>query len=130
MTRMTKCLLILFLLTAAGCSGTGEYLAQSGTTVDLSRNNYRVVRHNAVGTSYGFWLLGFLPITFPSHTTAMIDLYDNAQLVEGKAQALVNVTQDRSYLYLILFGIPSLTVRADIIEFTDEQSPSGNKLRY
>ena len=120
-------LALLLLLGAAACSNMGDFPATSGTNIDLSHNNYRVVRSNVVGTSYGFWLLGFIPITSPSHTSAMSELYDNAGVVEGKAQALVNVTQDHSYLYLILFGIPSLTVRADIIEFTDSPSQSDSQ---
>ena len=121
---------ILLLLTLfCGCSGTSDFPVTSGTNVDLSRNNYRVVRSNAVGKSYGFWLFGFIPVTSPSHTSAMSDLYENARMETGRAQALVNVTQDRSFLYLILFGVPSLTVRADIIEFTDP-SPTSGSLQY
>jgi hypothetical protein len=112
--------LLILLLAFGGCSGKGVFKVSSGTQVDLSRKNYRVVKSNAVGTSSGFRLLGIIPFASPSYTSAMSDLYKDAKVQDGSANALVNVTQEESGLYLILFSIPKLTVRADIIEFTDE----------
>lgn len=111
-------LMCLFLV---GCASTGIFPHATGTTVDLSRKNYRIVKTNAVGESAGFSLLGFIPLSAPTYTGAMSDLYSKAGLEAGKAQALANVTQERSSRYLILFSIPKLTVRADIIEFLDEK---------
>jgi len=111
------CLLIMFL--AVGCTSTGTYPATSGTQVDLSRKNFRIVKANATGSSSGFKLLGFIPITAATYSEAMSELYNNAGVTEGTAQTLTNVTQENSTLYLLLFSIPKLTVRADIIEFTE-----------
>jgi hypothetical protein len=113
---VSLCLLVTFL---AGCSSTGTFPQTSGTQVDLSRKNFRVVKANAVGSSTGFKLFGFIPFAAPTYTGAMSRLYKNAGLTEGKAQTLTNVTQERSNLYLVLFSLPKLTVRADIIEFTE-----------
>jgi hypothetical protein len=88
--------------------------------VDLSRKNYAIVKANAIGESSGFSLLGIIPFAAPKYTDAMSDLCSKAVMSEGKAHALVNVVQERSSIYLILFSIPKLTVRADIIEFLDE----------
>jgi hypothetical protein len=112
--------LALFATIASACA-RNVVLPQSTTTqVDLSRKNYNVVRSNAVGASRGFSLLGVVPIIPTSYTNAMSDLYEEAGMKEGKAQALVNVNQETATLYLVVFSLPKLTVRADIIEFTGE----------
>lgn len=111
-------LMCLFLV---GCASTGRFPHETGTRVDLSRKNYCIVKTNAVGESAGFSLLGFIPLSVPRYTEAMSDLYSKAGLEAGKAQALANVTQEKSSTYLILFSIPKLTVRADIVEFLDEK---------
>ena len=108
------------LIVFSACSRVGSFPHSSGTDVDLSKKNFRVVKANAVGSSLGFYFLGIIPISPPSYTNAMTDLYDEAGVMEGTAQAIVNVTQERSTLYLILFSIPKLTVRADIVEFVEE----------
>jgi hypothetical protein len=91
------------------------------TQVDLTRNNYRVVKANAIGQSRGFAILGIIPIVSPTYPSAMSALYTNANVTEGSATALANVSQERSVIYLVLFSIPTLTVRADVIEFQDEK---------
>ena len=106
---------------AAGCAATGPkpgaWLQQTGTSVSLSQNNYRVVKPNAIGKSYGFSIMGLIPIVPPTYAQAMSDLSAHGGMTEGKAQALVNVSQERSTVFLILFSIPCLTVRADVVEF-------------
>jgi hypothetical protein len=116
------CLSIIIICAfVVGCStARGTFPSSSGTQVDLSKKNYRVVRANAVGESSGFRLLGIIPFASPRYTRAMTDLYSKIGMTEGKAHALVNVVQERSNLYLVLFSIPKLTVRADVIEFLDE----------
>jgi hypothetical protein len=111
------CLLVLLL--AVGCTSTGTFPQTSATQVDLSRKNFHIVKANAIGSSSGFELFGFIPFSAPTYTRAMADLYEKAGVTEGKAQTLTNVTQERSSLYLLLFSIPKLTVRADVIEFTE-----------
>jgi len=113
------CLIIIGLVSS--CASTGIFPHSTSTSVDLAKSNYRIIKSNAIGESSGFSLLGFIPLVPPTYTDAMSDLYGKAGISEGKAQALVNVTQERSMLYLILFSIPKLTVRADIIEFLEEK---------
>ncbi len=110
-------LIFLFLI---GCVSSGKFPQTTKTTVDLSRKNYRIVKANAVGTSYGFHLLGFIPIKPPTYTAAVEDLYSKAGMKEGQALAFVNVIQENSTLCLILFSLPRITVSGDIIEFTGE----------
>jgi len=111
---------VIFLLLLSCSTAIGTFPHGSGTQVDLSRKNYAIVKANAIGESSGFSLLGIIPFAAPKYTDAMSDLYSKAVMSEGKAHALVNVVQERSSIYLILFSIPKLTVRADIIEFLDE----------
>ncbi len=117
-TALTAVCMLVTLL-AVGCTSTGTFPQTSGTQVDLSKKNFRIVKANAMGTSSGFKLFCFIPFTAPTYSEAMSDLYQKAGLTEGRAQTLTNVTQERSSLYLLLFSIPKLTIRADVIEFTE-----------
>jgi len=115
-------LLFILLVVPVSCTSVGTFPHSTGTSVDLSRDNYRVVTANAIGESSGFKLLGIIPFKSPRYTEAMSDLYLRSGLEEGRAQALANVSQERSTMYVILFSIPKLTVRADIVEFLSEGS--------
>ena len=117
--RAATLVLALSTLLASACARNVMMPQSTTTQVDLSRKNYNVVRSNAVGASHGFSLLGVVPIWSPSYTNAMSDLYQGAGMSEGRAQALVNVNQETSTLYLVVFSMPTLRVRADIIEFTE-----------
>jgi len=112
--------IVLLSLLLAACTGTGTFPTGLDTSVDLSKANYEVVKQNARGESSGFKLLGIIPFSSPSYADAMDRLYDDSGVPEaGGAHALANVTKDSSSTYLILFSIPKLTVRADVIRFTD-----------
>jgi hypothetical protein len=113
-------------LVLAGCSST-RFEAPSSTSqtqVVLTGRNYRIVKANAIGSSMGFKLLGIIAFANTSYPEAMSRLYATAGPAEGKALAVTNVGQERTALYFILFSLPKLTVRADVIEFMDER-PSG-----
>jgi TctA family transporter len=103
----------------SSCSNTGGLSHGTGTQVDLGKKNYRVVKSNATGTSWGFWLLGFIPIIPTSQTEAITHMCEKSSLTEGAAQAYINVAEEKSTIYLILFSLPKISVRADIVEFTD-----------
>lgn len=110
-------LLVVFL---AGCASIGNFPYTNGTQVNLERNNYKMIKTNAMGASSGFTLLSF-PITTPQHTLAMSKLYSDAGIMsEGKAYALTNVIQEITSTSFILFSFPTYRVRADIIEFVEE----------
>lgn len=112
--------LLLLILIGSGCAQPAGLPYASGTQVQLSEGNFRVVRSNAVGQSSGFRLLGFIPITSATYEAALSDLYARAGSPEGLPQVLVNVTQEKTYPYFVLFSLPTLTIRADIIEFEEE----------
>lgn len=111
----------MLLCLAAGCSSTGGMSGQTGTQVQLTQNNYKVITAGATGKSFGFKLLGILPIVSPNYADAKQDLYKSVGVpLTGKAVALANQTEDRSTLYLILFSVPRVTITADVVEFTDQ----------
>ena len=90
------------------------------TEVQLVGNNYRVLQTNLVAKSSGFKLLGFITIKSPSYVQAVSRLYAKAQVEEGTPQALANVVHETAGMNLILFSLPKIRVRADLVEFTDE----------
>ena len=89
------------------------------TEVQLVGNNYRVLQTNLVAKSGGFKLLGFITIKSPSYIQAVSRLYAKAQVEEGAPQALANVVHETAGMNLILFSLPKIRVRADLVEFTD-----------
>jgi hypothetical protein len=121
------------LLALAGCAGALPAIpALSGlasppvgtpilttTAVDLYKKNYKIVKANAIGSSVGFSLLGLFTFVSPGYEEAITRLYRSAGITEGKAQAIVNVVHENTSPYFILFALPKITVRADIIEFID-----------
>lgn len=92
------------------------------THVTLTENNFRIVQTNVIGKSRGFKLLGLITIKPASHTRAMSELYGKAQVEPGRPQALANVVRESGSTYLLLFSLPKVTIRADLIEFTGGNS--------
>ena len=90
------------------------------TQVQLFGNNYRVLETNVTAKSGGFKLFGFITIKSPSYVQAMSRLYRKAQVEEGTPQALANLVYETAGMNLILFSLPKIRVRADLVEFTDE----------
>ena len=89
------------------------------TQVALAGNNYRIVQTNIMARSRGFKLLGLITIKSASYSQAMSRLYGQAQMEEGRPQALANVIHEKGGLNVILFSLPKIRIRADLIEFTD-----------
>jgi hypothetical protein len=101
------------------CSSEGGSKAGTGTAVNLSGNNYRVVRAGVSGTSCGFDLLGFIPICPPTYSGAKAAMLRHAGIsMDGRSVAIANQTEDRSSLYLIAFSVPRITLTGDVVEFT------------
>jgi hypothetical protein len=128
MRHLSRLLLVVFLVT--GCapvpplpftlpSGAGQASVLTLTEVNLAQRNYRVVRTNVVGTSRGFALLGLITVKPPDATEAFARLYEAGSISEGNALALINVIQQSSAPYFLLFSLPEITFRADVVEFVD-----------
>ena len=123
---MKKLSALLLLVCICACTASrGSMLQENNTAVNLSKNNYTIVRAGAKGESTGFCLLGFICFVSPNYADAKADLYKNVDAkLEGRSVALANQTQDHSNLYLILFSIPKVTITADIVEFKEDQTPT------
>jgi hypothetical protein len=90
---------------------------QATTSATLSSDNYRILKTNVVGTDWGITLLGIFPIISPDYTTAIEKLYIAGEVSEGKPQAVVNILQQNTAPFFILFSIPRITFTADVVEF-------------
>jgi len=116
----------ILLCLATGCSTTRvtNNASSTQTQIDLNHANYRMIKAGAEGRSYGFrLLLGIIPITAPNTAAARADLYSHVgESVTGKSVALINVTEDRSTTWLLLFSVPKLVITGDVVEFTGEGS--------
>jgi hypothetical protein len=128
-------LLVLF----TGCAGLPALQSLSlpsgppaqiltATRVDLSQRNYRILKPNVIGFSEGFKLFGLIGLKSATHAKAMSQLYWRAEVVPGSAQTIANVVDERTSTYYILFSIPKVTIRADLIEFTAPEKAGGDNL--
>ena len=137
-TLLGPVLLIVLAGLLSGCFTSGAFLAGNVTNVQLTEGNYEVVATDVHGSATAGYLLGVSGGLGPSTTALAVarvsgdgQLYraalDNlwAQVrdqhgdVEGEGLALVNVRYDVSALNLILYTQPTVTVRADVVEFTE-----------
>jgi hypothetical protein len=88
------------------------------TDVRLQEANFIVTKTNVVGQSEGFSLLGIVTIVPAKFVEAMNRLYAQAGIQPGRSQTLANLVLERNNTYFILFSLPRVSVRADVIEFT------------
>jgi hypothetical protein len=117
----------LLLLFTYGCTSVRPLPQATMTSLDLARMNHRMIKSNLVGTSYGFNLLGILPLALPRYNEAMDQIYLQAGNLDGKKIVLANATMERTAIWLILFSVRSLTVRTDIAELLDDNKKEGSK---
>jgi len=102
--------------------------AHTVTSVNLAEANFTVVKTNVVGNSKGFSLLGLIPIYSPKVTKAMERMYAQADLREGAPTTPAHLVVEHSTTFYLLFSIPEVTVRADILEFSPKAAPdNGSK---
>lgn len=87
------------------------------TEVKLTEGNFVTVKTNVVGQARGFAFLGFISMVPARFQTAMDRLYTKAEVKTGKPQVLGNVIMEKTSSYWILFSIPRVSVRADVVEF-------------
>ncbi|PWU13375.1 MAG: hypothetical protein C5B50_19375 [Verrucomicrobia bacterium] len=90
------------------------------TRVDLEKDNFILVKTNAWGHSDGFSLLGFITIVPPTLNKALQRMYATAEMRPGSPQSVAHLVIEKSTSYFILFGIPKVQVRADIVQFRPE----------
>jgi hypothetical protein len=106
--------------------------SESLTSVKLAEGNFVLVKTNVVGRSKGFALLGLIPLVTASSGKAMDRLYAQAEFEVGRPQTLAHIVTDRSGSYFILFSLPQVNIRADVVEFRPSfpVGPSTNDLKH
>lgn len=104
-------------------SGTPPVQVHEQTSVKLAADNFILVKTNVVGSSRGFSLLGVLTIEPATLNTAMNRLYAAAHFQPGRPQTIAHLVMEQTSSYWILFGIPRIDVRADIVEFVPTGRP-------
>lgn len=109
-----------------GAPGTGLDV-HSQTSVRLEEGNFVTVRTNLVGSSKGFKLLGFITLRPATLSEAMDQLYGKAEAQPGRPQTLAHLIVEHSGIYVILFSIPRVTVRADLVEFQPVRQPEEDQ---
>jgi hypothetical protein len=88
------------------------------TELRLTEGNFSIVKTNVVGDARGFSLLGFITLVPARFETAMGRFYSKAEMQTGRPQTLGNLIVEKTSAYWILFSIPRVSVRADVLEFS------------
>jgi len=138
MQRNSLILALLLSLSLAGCATSGSFTAANLTNVELAEANYEIVATNVQGQSSAEYILG---ISFGAYqqqqTLALARVSGTGKLygealenlwnsfreqygeTEGRNLALVNVHYDTDAVNLILYTKPTVSIYADVVEFTD-----------
>jgi hypothetical protein len=125
-------------LAFAGCSTGGMFTAGNVTDVQLQRSNFKIVAQGVTGEAQagyvfgGSFSMGMATNTFALfrvagsgmlYKEALENLWKNYEAthgsIEGKHIALVNVRYDAEALNLFVYTQPKITIRADVVEFTE-----------
>ncbi|GKS59779.1 hypothetical protein YTPLAS18_33060 [Nitrospira sp.] len=126
-TCLAGSLLAAGLVTGCSSAGPAKFGQGSVATAGLSQSNFRILKSNVQGDSYGFRLLGFIPIVPARVADAKADLYHKLDRsgvqLEGRSIALANATEDENHYYFIIGSVPRITLTADIVEFMEARSP-------
>ena len=99
----------------------------SQTDVKLEQANFKVVAANVAGRSRGFALFGLITFVPAEYTKAVDQLYSRIDVPSGRPRTLANLVVERSSSFWLLFSIPEVSIRADVVEFTGpaHSSPSA-----
>ena len=138
---MRRAAFVLFLVGAAvltGCAQAGMYAAGNVTAVELAEPNFEIVGTDVGGKASASYLLGVsysvgnrtesvslvrIKGSGELYREAMADLWDQFAEghgpVEGRKLALINVRYDTSVRNYLLYNRAELSIRADVVEFTE-----------
>jgi hypothetical protein len=131
-------LLLVLAASLTGCVSSGAFLSGTVTDVQLKEANYEIVATDVHGSATAGYLLGVSGGLGPTtsafavarvsgdghlYQAALANLWANVEseygVVKGNDLALINVRYDVDALNLLVYTQPTLTVRADVIEFTE-----------
>jgi hypothetical protein len=86
------------------------------TRIDLTHDNFVLVRTHVVGVSKGFSLRGIITMKPATLAKAMDRMYSAAKMQPGEPQTMGQLVVQNSSSYWILFGIPKVEVHADVFQ--------------
>jgi hypothetical protein len=137
-TILFVCIMMTASLILSGCSTGGAFIASNETEVQLQKNNFKIVARNVSGEAQaGYILGGTVSAGMACNTFALFRVSGSGMLykealenlwknyeaangpVEGKRIALINVRYDSDALNLFVYTQPKITIRADVVEFTE-----------
>ena len=110
----------VLLLFTFGCSSVIPMPQSIMTIDDISKANHRIIKSNLMATSYGFNLLGIIPLKIPRYNKAMAKIYSKAGDLEGKSIVFANATLEKSAIWYIVISVRTLTIRTDIVELLND----------
>lgn len=100
-----------------GSPNSGALEIHNQTEVKLTEANFVTVKTNVVGQAKGFALLGVITLVPARFQTAMNRLYLKSEMQQGRSQTLGNIVMEKTSSYWILFSLPRISVRGDVVEF-------------
>jgi len=131
-------LIIAALLLMSGCFNAGIFPSANVTDVRLGSANYEIVAKNVAGESEAGYLFGLsFANGMNSGTLALVRVSGTGMIyqealeklwadyegrhgpIEGKKLALVNVRYDADVVNAFIYTSTKISVRADVVEFTD-----------
>ena len=98
-------------------SGSVNADLYTSTAVKLEQANFVTLKTNVVGIDKGFALFGIVTMVPARFSIALDKLYGQAGMQPGRPQTLANVVAERSSTFLLLYSIPRVVIRADVVEF-------------
>lgn len=110
-------------------SGAPPLQVHEQTSVKLAEGDFVLIKTNVWGRSKGFSLLGLITIYPATLTKAMTRMYAAAQMRPGRPQTIAHLIIEQTSSYYVLFGIPKVDARADIVEFNPEVKPDEAQRR-
>ncbi len=107
----------------------GDYAKTAQINID--RTDCKLLCGRVSGESKGFMLLGFIPFAYPSETTALENMYENARTrgvkLEGDSVAFANTSVENRSNYYILWSIPTIKTSGDVVQYIDKVSSTDKK---
>lgn len=138
MKKAVIAVVALAAISLAGCASVGTFAASNVTTVELAEPNYEIVATGVSGQAKAAYLIGVSFSNGPESGSLSLfriggtgQLYKEAMeqlwkefeashgATEGRSLALANVRYDADSKNFLVYNDIALSIRADVIEFTD-----------
>jgi len=131
-------LLLIAATVLTSCANSGAFMASHQTSVELGEKNYEIIAHSVTGESTVAYLFGGsfsignisridglirVDGTGEIYSEALNDLWLNFEdefgSAKGESVALANIRYDSETINVFFYTQLDLTVRADVVRFTE-----------